>query len=732
MSHHALARFHTLGFLLGSSILAGLPGSLAAQEATSPQDGQTVASGAVVLDPLLITARDGSGGGQGDSIYRTPDAVSSMEAAEIQIRSGGNPQGALRMMPGVFTRQQSSQPGIEVNIRGLSGYGRVNAMIDGVPQTFRNIAGHEASGGSMLYVQPELLAGVDVARGAVAGAAGSGTLAGAANFRTLDIDDVVSEGQKQGVLTRLKFGGNGYHRSGMVAMGQRFDGLWGGMGEANYVVGTAYTVQGDYKGGHDSEIPGGQTGRASGNSPKGSLAKVEISPNAAHRFSIGWRDYDNTFRNSSYTWNVRNNTWTAGYTYDPGSRWINLDIEAYYNDSKLDYLNTTGSYAGRRTEDRTTGLNVTNRASVDWMGHPLDLQYGVSWSQNDFQTHYARGGNSPGKLDKASLFGEAALDLGRFGLNGGLRYDHWKIDGYRAPYAAGVGDCPAGGAACGDDWVTRDGGKLLPKIGLTFKAHEDLELYASYAHTFRPPTTHEAFFSLVPFGNGTGSGVANNLDLKPETSKTVEIGANFVRDGLFMPGDKARLKVGAFHSDIRNYIVNDFVYVPGRGTTAMWVNRSGTTGMDGIEIEGGYDLGFAYLNLAFTASNTDDQPHGDGAGSGNGEGSVLPDTVATLDIGTRLMDQRLSLGAQVRYVGEGKEAIGDYSGSGITSQWTTTDAYTLVDLYGSYAVTDRVEAFLSVENVEDKKYGYAGSGYGGYAAQTGRGRTFIVGMTARF
>lgn len=726
MSRHALARHHAFALLLGSTILAGLPGPLTAQGATSRTEEESV-----VLDPLLISG-GAVFGAQGDGVYRTPDAVSSADAEDIQTRSGGNPQGALRMMPGVFTRQQSSQPGIEVNIRGLSGSGRVNAMIDGVPQTFKNTAGHEASGGALLYVQPELLAGVDVVRGAVSGAEGSGTLAGAANFRTLTIDDVVAEGRKQGVMTRLKFGDNGFNRSGMIAMGQRFDGLWGGAGEINYIVGTAYTVQGDYKGGGDYEIPGGRTGRASGNSPNGSLAKIELRPNAAHKFSLGWRDYDNTFQNSSYSWNVRNNTWTAGYSYTPGSRWINLDVEAFYNDTKLDYLGTLGSYAGRQTEDETTGLNITNRAAVDWMGHPLDISYGLSWSQTDFQTHYARGGNFPGTLDKASAFAEATLGLGRFALNGGLRYDYWSLDGYRAPYSAGQGDCPAGGPACGDDWVSRDGGKLLPKIGLTFKAREDLELYASYAHTMRPPTTQEAFFSLVPFGNGVGSGVANNLGLKPETSKTVEIGANFLRDGLLMQGDRARLKVGVFHSDIKDYIVNDFVEVSGRGTTAMWVNRPGTTGMDGIEIEGGYDAGFAYANLAVTASNTDDQPHGDGAGLGNGEGSILPDTVATLDIGTRLLDRRLTLGAQVRYVGEGKEAVYDSSASTLTSRWQTTASYTLVDLYGSYAVSDGVEAFVSVENVEDKKYGYAGSGYGGYEAQTGRGRTFIVGVTAKF
>ncbi|MFT3691341.1 TonB-dependent receptor plug domain-containing protein [Paenirhodobacter sp.] len=375
MSRDTGAFLRLARLMLTTALVTALPVPVLAQTA-GPDTEKTP----TVLDTIVLGAGAPGFGVQGDGVYETPAAVSSTDAAQIQTRSGGNPQGALRMMPGVFTRQQSNQPGIEVNIRGMSGYGRVNAMIDGVPQTFRNVAGHEGSGGAMLYVQPDLLSGIDVVRGAVSGAAGSGTLAGAANLRTIDIGDVVAEGRKTGVLTRVKFGDNGFHRSGMIAMGQRFGGLWGGAGEVNYIIGTAYTVQGEYKGGDRTEIPGGAYGRASASSPSGSLAKIEIRPNAAHEFSLGWRDYDNTFQNSSYAWNVRNRTWTAGYRYDPGSRWINLDVEAYYNDTNLRYLNPFGSYAGRRTEDETTGINITNRARIDWQGHPLNLQYGLSWS----------------------------------------------------------------------------------------------------------------------------------------------------------------------------------------------------------------------------------------------------------------------------------------------------------------------------------------------------------------
>ena len=66
-------------------------------------------------------------------------------------------------MPGTSTRENPQNPGVAVNIRGFEGSGRVNMMIDGVRQNFRFTA-HEAKG--FAYVDPALLAGVDIMRGA--------------------------------------------------------------------------------------------------------------------------------------------------------------------------------------------------------------------------------------------------------------------------------------------------------------------------------------------------------------------------------------------------------------------------------------------------------------------------------------------------------------------------------------------------------------------------------------
>ncbi|SEB88001.1 TonB-dependent receptor domain-containing protein [Rhodobacter sp. 24-YEA-8] len=690
-----------LALLLGSSILAQYPLSVTAQ--TTGEDETSTAT-PHNLGTIFLTGEGLTLGVAGDAVYDTPAPVSAISGADILGRYSGNAQTALRAIPGVFSRQQANQPGIEVNIRGMSGYGRVTAMIDGVPQTFKNIGGHEASGGSMLYVHPELTGAVEVVRGPVSGAHGSGTLSGAANFRTLAIDDVVLEGETRGGMLRLKGGSNGYDQSGMLAYGQRFTGLWGGEGEVNVMAAIAHTSQSDYENGDGIVV----AGKGASNSPKGGLVKFEVKPNSEHTFAFGTRWYRNQFINSNYNWDIDNQTDTLSWKWRPDNQWINLDLELFHNEEELNYRpGSTGGYTGRRTADVTKGASLTNHANVDLSnGVNLDLTFGVSWQQNDFRTYERRGGNHPGTLDKSSLFSEAVADFGRWSLIGGLRYDHWEVSGTRT--------APA------NEYVERSGGEVLPKLGLSFDLTPEIELYGTYSHTFRPPSSHEVFYANVPFNTGVGSSNNNNLDLKPELSKGVDLGVNWRRDGLFSAEDQVRLKVGYFNNRIKNYIVNDL-----QGGVVRWVNTDGTVKSHGVEIEGSYDAGLYYANIGYSDSKTDDVPTGFGTGGGNGEGSIQPDRVATVDFGVRLLDQRLQLGAQYRYVGTGKEAE-------FFNGWQETAAYDLWDLYGSYKVNDTVQAFFSVENITDKTYGYAGSGLNNYRSESGRGRTFIVGMTARF
>ena len=101
-------------------------------------------------------------------------------------------------MPGVTTQTRGDDPGTAVNIRGMQDFGRVAVLIDGARQNFQR-TGHNADG--VFYLEPEMLAAVDVVRGPVANIYGSGAIGGVVSFRTKDIEDVVKAGERWGVLT---------------------------------------------------------------------------------------------------------------------------------------------------------------------------------------------------------------------------------------------------------------------------------------------------------------------------------------------------------------------------------------------------------------------------------------------------------------------------------------------------------------------------------------------------
>ncbi|MEZ0163119.1 hypothetical protein AB8850_35785, partial [Streptomyces griseorubens] len=154
---------------------------------------------------------------------------------------------------------------------------------------FRNNAGH-GSGGPFAYVDPFLLAGVDVQRGAVAGGDGAGTLAGSANFRTLDIDDLLGEGRDWGLRAGYRHGSNGY------GSGRTFAGAWrhsedGGDRQFGLLAAASSSRSGEYataRGQKNNADPGSQQ-------PSSWLLKARLQPSDQHRLDLSHMRYENDF-----------------------------------------------------------------------------------------------------------------------------------------------------------------------------------------------------------------------------------------------------------------------------------------------------------------------------------------------------------------------------------------------------------------------------------------------------
>ena len=660
------------------------------------------------------------GDSNGDGIVDVPAAVSRADRDKIQDSYAGDVMQVLRSTPGTFTREPSDQPGIIVNIRGLQGMGRVNSMIDGVPQTFRNLSGHGGTFDNMLYVEQNMLVGVDVTRGAVSGAEGMGTLAGAANFRTLDVDDVLLPGKDYGVMSTLRLGTNGFDYSRLLAGAARTD---MGEGEIGIVGALSDTRKSPYDNGDGILYP-----NAGDQHAKSGLFKINLSPDSDHKLSLGGIWYGNEFLpgSSGYNWIVENQTYTAKYSYQPGSDLIDLSVNAYLNITDLEFDGSNGnvsSFDGRKGTNTTTGFDISNRMRFDLGDETeLKLSYGGAYSRDRYEGNAKRGANADGTLVKAGVFSEATITHGIFDLTGGLRYDYWSLEGISGYDAPGVNGCATGGDPCAMETLSRSGGDFNPKITLAARPLDWLQPYVTYAHTSRPPTAAEMFYPGGHSFDGSSDPVNNNPNLVPERSRGWEFGVNMTADDLLTAGDSAWLKVGYFHNRIRDYITYDI----DTDGSARWVNVDGTTVMKGLELEGGYDAGRYFAGFSLTLADTN-QPEGAVAGVG-GDTGQLPDDFATIDVGMRFFEEALTVGGRMRYVGESKQAYINQS-----MAFDLKD-YTLFDMHASWQVNENAKVFFNVENVFDKSYMKANSGladnYGG--VDNGRGRTFILGATARF
>ena len=195
-------------------------------------------------------------------------------------------------------------------------------------------------------------------------------------------------------------------------------------------------------------------------------------------------------------------------------------------------------------------------------------------------------GTSPaGERDVASGFTEAVFRHGGWLELRGLRYDHYALSG-----KGQVKTQDAEGEKCEDSELVRPDarhrlhadprrgvladlrgrpreGRLMPRASIAVTPLDGLQVYASYAQGFRPPTIAEMLIGGEHTG-GIGVLFAPNPYLDPETSETFEVGANVKYNDVLRAGDTLRAKVAVYHTTIENYIVQGVALSPARRAAA--------------------------------------------------------------------------------------------------------------------------------------------------------------------
>ncbi len=675
-----------------------------------------------------------------DVPYTVPAGVSVVTSDELSTFGGGDVDSALRSQPGTFTRMNPQNPGLAVNIRGFEGSGRVNTMIDGVRQNFR-FTGHEAQG--FTYVDPSLVAGIDIARGAVSTAGGAGALAGAANFRTLDVQDILKPGQTMGGLTSLSWGSNDVGFSEMAAVAATS----GGVGIAGAI---SRREPNNYENGDGETIPFTFQDLNSG------LFKINFQINEEQSLRFGGVFYDNDFFANSYFQNVNSETFTAKYAYKPTDNdLIDFRLNGYRNNVVMKYDTDStpnsgasgstpnqGSAWGRVIEDAGWGFDASNVSRFNLGSVRVRSEYGYEYFRDDvdaynrFQPLLDGGVNPSGVSDVSGAFSQTSFSQGIFDLIVGLRYDMYSLDGQGV--VPNTSPLPPG-VTPGPYTVDESDGRLDPKLTLAAQVLDWLQPYATYSESFRAPTISETLTGGIHPG-GTNISFQPNPFLDPEVQKGWEFGFNVLQDNLLTHGDTFRLKADYYTMDIDNYVTGCQLNTP-MGPRFYFCNARGTSVVQGVELQGMYDAGYAFSGFSYTYTNTDLPSQIDGFGAH----SYLPDHTAVLSGGVRLLDRKLTLGGRVSYFSE--SFIGDINAGSAAQRAPYGNAYmpgyTLVDFFSSYKFDQGVELGFNVNNVFDEVYTPAlsttfsegakcyGSNQVG-CIDSGIGRTFFMTAKAQF
>lgn len=309
--------------------------------------------------------------------------------------------------------------------------------------------------------------------------------------------------------------------------------------------------------------------------------------------------------------------------------------------------------------------------------------------------------NRVGEAEAWAFFVRDVIRAGALTLTPGVRYE--TIDLTRTNYALAGG--PRGAPlsvieSSVDVWI--------PGVGLTYDLTPSLRLVAGAHRGFSNP--------------GPGSSV------DPETSWNYEAGVRHRSGGL-------DLEVIAY--------VNDYDNLLGTCTASTGGNcvigdqfAGGAFVARGVEATAAYDLGPAVgagfglpVSLVYTFTDTEFrtsfsssyEPWGD-VQAGD-EAPYLPAHQLTLNAGVRFdrwrADVRLNRVSEARAV----------AGSGSIAAEDRIDARTLVDVAGSFDLTDNVALFASVQNLTDEVYNVAFSPAG---ARPGAPRLAMGGLRLRF
>jgi hemoglobin/transferrin/lactoferrin receptor protein len=734
-----------------ASLLQGSGLSLAIVDGTvtlpTEDRGGVLGDGSVMLGTIVV-----SGGtsaywdGSPEAIYDTTSNVSAVTSETLETYQITTPSDILRGTTGVLSGDSRNSGSLDVNIHGLQGQGRVPVTIDGAENNVSVYRGYQGRA-DRTFIDPDFISSVGIEKGGNVSRSGIG---GAVSVTTLNVDDVVREGERTGFRLKFSLAGNssdpvagtetpnGAERPSLLSPTNGSASLaYGIKGDVvDFVAAVSRRDTGNFHAGSNGDTQGWtyNSGRQeawgdlslvgadkevlnTSNSVHSAMAKLTFNFSDDLKWQLGASKYNTAFGElmpSRYT--VFNSviqeepsetdlvSLTSRVRWNPeGSDLVDVTWNTWHTDleaKSTPMLSTTNAV--------TFGTDISNRSIIDTDWGAITWTNGASYKRekNTSIGDDTLGTPYPdGTRYEASAFstGEWAVN-DWLSINGGLRYTYAESRSDETNVTTKVTDAAVG-----------------KSIGFAVKPNDDLTIYANYNDTSRLPSYFEAWYQ---------SGSANLPEIDPERSRNLDVGINYLRENI-VGDDSLRLKASYFDNNTEDYIARNFGWY--NGIPSFYSVNLDKVHFRGFDLSTDYELGGFAAKFGATYYTKVDFCDG-GSCAGNTTGSdyaknhIPPKFQLSLDLSQKFLDDDLTLGGRMTRMGPRATDAGEMLSPSIFIAPIVWKPVTLVDLYAHYNINKDTRISFDVQNVTDEYYIEPL----GLSPMPGPGRTARISLDYRF
>lgn len=659
--------------------------------------------------------------------------VTAIDAKEIERRQAGDIKDMLAHEVGVSVRSQTNRSSAAfyatgrggnegINIRGLEG-NQVMLQVDGVRLPMVYSSGPVFAGRGD-YIDVEAFKRVELLRGPSSASYGSDGLAGAVSFLTKDPSDLLPKGKSSQAAIKLGYNSVDNSTTLVPSYAQR--------GEAYEAMVLASLRRGhETKTGGSNDAPNNTRTTANPQDVSSDyvLSKLVYKLDARQRLKVSLEhlerkvdtDVYTLFGDASYPTTTDVNSHERitrtlaklGYEFVDSTNPLfqRAEAQVYWQDAKNRQL-------GDETRSNTTAWNSRTRdnlygersygASAQFESYlssqrlvwGLDASSALVHSLKD-GANYLNGtlvtsGSSAFVVNKSfpdtdyRLFGAFVQDeitLGNVLVTPGLRLDRFELDPRKGDPLYTVNNKT--------DPAKLSDQALSPKLGAVWTLDPALRVFGQYSHGFRAPTPSQVNGGVTNLTASTPYRSIGNADLKPETSKSFEL-------GLRGRSDSWRYSLSVFNSRYEDFIASN-ADVTATTTVPLESGMPSTTrtyqsvNLNGVRISG-YELEGAWTFLpGWTLSASYAHAKGDSetAGVKTPLESINPDKGV---LSLRYAPSSI-WGAELTLTGMKSQRRNPYP-----SSYYTPKGFLVGDISAWYEFDSRWSLNAAVNNIADVKY----------------------------